>query len=163
MLEEFSPSTSAAIWWPDFPKAFQWWCEFSYLCFPSFQWGIAGRTRAVPADAAGCRCILRCLWALFVAVFESRFDTYSADPVDYWACTLSFSKFCEPVLMGRNFMGWGKLKSYFYFHYPGTAVHRADLIGMSHSAPRVTFKHLIGFQHSQITFRRTSNSNEAFL
>lgn len=37
----------------------------------------------VPADAATCMAILRFLRALFVAIFENRFDTYSADPLDY--------------------------------------------------------------------------------
>lgn len=38
---------------------------------------------AVAADAAACMAILRFLRALFVAIFENRFDTYSADPLDY--------------------------------------------------------------------------------
>lgn len=40
----------------------------------------------VPADAAtcmACMAILRFLRALFVAIFENRFDTCSADPLDY--------------------------------------------------------------------------------
>lgn len=36
-----------------------------------------------PADAAARMAILRFLRALFVAIFENRFDTYSADPLDY--------------------------------------------------------------------------------
>lgn len=45
--------------------------------------------RMVPAEAAACMVILRFLHilrffqAVFVTIFEDRFDTYSADPLDY--------------------------------------------------------------------------------
>ena len=58
----------------------------------------------VPAEAAACMAILRFLWVLFVAIFENRFDTYSADPLDYWACKLSFGKYSVLVVMDRNFL-----------------------------------------------------------
>lgn len=73
--------------------------------FPASTDGVHNREGAgmVPASAA-CVAILRFLQALFVTIFESRFDTYSGNPLDYWACKLSFGKYCVLIMMGRNFM-----------------------------------------------------------
>lgn len=119
-LEEFGPTASAAIPCPDSSKAFQRWCESSYLCFSGFQWGIAGRESLgrtcwccrmqvyfqMPLSSV-CRCLWKQIWHQLSRSSE------------YWACTLSFSKCSELLVMGRNVMGWGKLKVTFPFVIPG--------------------------------------------
>lgn len=84
-MEKFCPTTFQHLRGSlTLANTFQQW----YICrYPLASWFQLTEhrddARVVPAGAAACVAILRCLQALFVAIFENRFDTYSADPLDY--------------------------------------------------------------------------------
>lgn len=75
-------------------------------------WSSVRNHRQLPGSTCWCRrmqvyfkiplsCVCCCLWKQIWHLLSRS--------LDYWACTLSFSKCCEPVMMGRNFMEWGKV------------------------------------------------------
>lgn len=95
-------SLLAVVRFSDFANAFQQ----QHTCTPPLRvhWGSVCRGRWLARCCCSGSGDFKIPSCLFVAIFENRFDTYSADPLDYWAYKLSFRQYCVLVMMDWTFM-----------------------------------------------------------